>query len=57
MADPKPNVVMKKAAAPASPGAPQGSSGSPTTSVPSIPSADPDNFYVMYSKMHYNVVT
>ena len=57
MADPKPNVVMKKAAAPASPAAPQGSSGSPTTSVPSIPSADPDNFYVMYSKMHYNVVT
>jgi len=57
MADPKPNVVMKKAAAPASPAAPQGSSGSPTTSVPSIPSADPDNFYVMYSKIHYNVVT
>ncbi len=55
--DPKPNVVMKKAAAPASPAAPQGSSGSPTTSIPSIPSADPDNFYVMYSKIHYNVVT
>jgi hypothetical protein len=57
VADPKPNVVMKKAAAPAAPAAPQGSSGSPTTSIPSIPSADPDNFYVMYSKMHYNVVT
>ena len=57
VADPKPNVVMKKAAAPASPAAPQGSSGSPTTSIPSIPSANPDNFYVMYSKMHYNVVT
>lgn len=57
MADAPPNVVMKKAAAPASPAAPQGSSGSPTTSVPSIPSSDPDNFYVMYSKMHYNVVT
>ena len=57
IADPKPNVVMKKAAAPASPAAPQGSSGSPTTSIPSLPSADPDNFYVMYSKMHYNVVT
>jgi len=54
--DPDPNIITKTA--PSTPGQ-SGGGGSNTqnTKVPNIQSSNPDNFYVMYSKMHYNVVT
>ena len=36
---------------------PRKSSGTPANSdVPAIPSSNPDNFYILYSQLHYNVV-
>lgn len=53
--EPQPTVVM--APAPPAPvqSAPSGGGGS-ANNVPAIPSANPDNFYVLYSQAHYNVV-
>ena len=54
--EPQPTVVMapEPPPPPAAP-APSGGGG-PANSVPAIPSANPDNFYVLYSQAHYNVV-
>jgi len=51
--EPAPNVVVAQ-----QPQAPQESPQAPPTptDVPMIPSSNPDNFYVLYSKLNYNVV-
>jgi hypothetical protein len=53
--EPQPTVVM--APTPPAPvqSAPSGGGG-PANNVPAIPSGNPDNFYVLYSQAHYNVV-
>ena len=54
--EPQPTVVM--APSPPTPvqSAPSGGGGGPANSVPAISSSNPDNFYVLYSQAHYNVV-
>ena len=54
--EPQPTVVM--APSPPAPvqSAPSGGGGGPANSVPAISSSNPDNFYVLYSQAHYNVV-
>jgi len=54
--EPEPTVVITsspsaQSATPASYGA------SASTNVPAIPSSNPENFYILYSQMQYNVVT
>lgn len=53
--EPQPTVVMAPALPSPVQSAPSGGGG-PANSVPAIPSANPDNFYVLYSQAHYNVV-
>jgi len=54
----KPNVIYKKIGSSAqqrsSAAAP---TGGPVNQVPSISASNPDNFYVLYSQINYNVVT
>jgi hypothetical protein len=54
--EPKPSVIM----APAAQNQPQQSSAPSLstngTNVPLISSSNPDNFYVLYSQLNYNVV-
>lgn len=56
--EPPPTVVpIPPAPAPAAASAaPSGSSSNPANSVPVFASSDPDNFYTLYSQIHYNVV-
>lgn len=53
--EPKPTVVMAPSQSAQQPSQSPMNSG-PLADVPLIPSANPDNFYVLYSQMHYNVV-
>jgi len=53
--EPKPTVVMAPVARKEQPTQPPMNAG-PLSDVPLIPSSNPDNFYVLYSQMHYNVV-
>jgi hypothetical protein len=57
--DPKPSVIMARTSSAAA--APGGTSAMPpkttaSNDVPAISSSNPDNFYVLYSQVHYNVV-
>lgn len=56
LSEPKPNIVMMPPAqqSPVISGF-SGSSGQ-TNTVPAIQSSNPENFYVLYSQIHYNVV-
>jgi len=53
--EPEPNVIMMPSAPAASQNPPMVPSSS-GTDVPLINSANPDNFYVLYSQLNYNVV-
>jgi len=53
--EPQPTVIMAPSSRSEQPTQPPMNSG-PLSDVPLIPSANPDNFYVLYSQMHYNVV-
>lgn len=56
LSEPKPNIIMMPPAKQQSiiPGSPSG--GGQTNTVPAIQSSNPENFYVLYSQVHYNVV-
>lgn len=55
----KPNIIYTQTGTskPQVPTGPQPARGTPVSEVPYIPSSDPDNFYTLYSQIHYNVVT
>lgn len=55
----KPNIVYTQTGTskPQVAGGPEPARGTPVSEVPFIPSSDPDNFYTLYSQVHYNVVT
>lgn len=56
--EPKPNVVIAQSSQPKNQTAMQASSQSSNsaTDVPLIESSNPDNFYILYSRLNYNVV-
>jgi hypothetical protein len=54
--EPQPTVVMAPSPPAPAQSAPSGGGGGPANSVPAISSSNPDNFYVLYSQAHYNVV-
>lgn len=56
LSEPKPNIIMMPSSQQPSviPGSPSG--GGQTNSVPAIQSSNPENFYILYSQVHYNVV-
>lgn len=51
---PQPNITVAPIPQPTQSAAPQMSS--PSNDVPAIPSSNPDNFYALYSQVHYNIV-
>lgn len=55
----KPNIVYTQTgtSSPQTPTGPEPTRGTSVSEVPFIPSSDPDNFYTLYSQIHYNVVT
>ena len=55
----KPNIIYTQTGTsqPQIPSAPEPTRGGSVSEVPFIPSSDPDNFYTLYSQVHYNVVT
>lgn len=55
LAEPKPNVIIAGGAQDKTQVVPMGQK-QPLTDVPFIPSGNPDNFYVLYSQLNYNVV-
>ena len=57
MPEASPNVVYRRLGEPPKPPTPSPQSNGPVTDVPLIGSSDPDNFYSLYSKLQYNVVT
>jgi len=54
--EPSPNVVMAPAVQPQAPLGPSPAASGQANDVPAISSSNPDNFYVMYSQLQYNVV-
>lgn len=55
----KPNIIMMSSMTPPSQGAStvlKSSPGDAASDVPAIPSANPSNFYTLYSQVNYNVV-
>lgn len=55
----KPNIIYTQTgtSSPEIPSGPEPTRGGSVSEVPFIPSSDPDNFYTLYSQVHYNVVT
>lgn len=53
--EPKPNIIYRRIGEQQSP-PPTSSANGPLTDVPLIKSSNPDNFYVLYSQLQYNVV-
>lgn len=51
---PQPNITIAPVPQPSQSASPQASS--PGNDVPAIPSSNPDNFYALYSQVHYNIV-
>ena len=51
---PQPNITVAPIPQPSQPAGPQ--MPSPSNDVPAIPSSNPDNFYALYSQVHYNIV-
>jgi hypothetical protein len=54
--EPQPTVVMAPSPPAPAQSAPSGGNGRVANNVPAISSSNPDNFYVLYSQAHYNVV-
>jgi hypothetical protein len=54
--EPSPNVVIASPQSQGNAASPPSLSNQPSTNVPMIKSSNPDNFYVMYSQINYNVV-
>jgi hypothetical protein len=50
----QPNIIIAPVPQSSQPASPQASS--PGNDVPAIPSSNPDNFYALYSQVHYNIV-
>jgi hypothetical protein len=55
LAEPKPNIIIAGGEQDKTQVVPMGQQ-QPLTDVPFIPSSNPDNFYVLYSQLNYNVV-
>ena len=54
---PAPNVVYKRIASSAQQRSGAAPTGGSVNQVPAISASNPDNFYVLYSQVNYNVVT
>jgi hypothetical protein len=54
---PAPNIVYKRIASSAQQRSGAAPTGGPVNQVPAISASNPDNFYVLYSQVNYNVVT
>ena len=54
---PAPNVVYKRISSSAQQRSGAAPTGGPVNQVPAISASNPDNFYVLYSQVNYNVVT
>jgi hypothetical protein len=55
--EPTPNVVYKRIGSPAQQQSGAAPTGGSVNEVPAISASNPDNFYVLYSQVNYNVVT
>jgi hypothetical protein len=55
--EPTPNVVYKRIGSSAQQQSGAAPTGGSVNEVPSISASNPDNFYVLYSQVNYNVVT
>jgi hypothetical protein len=54
---PAPNVIYRRVGSSAQQKSGAAPTGGPVNEVPSISASNPDNFYVLYSQVNYNVVT
>ena len=54
--EPTPNVIYKKVGSSAQQRSGAAPTGGPVNEVPAISASNPDNFYVLYSQVNYNVV-
>jgi hypothetical protein len=54
--EPAPNIIMTRTSSQQQ-NAPIPTTGGPANDVPAISSSNPENFYTLYSQVHYNVVT
>lgn len=54
---PTPNVIYRRVGSSAQQRSGAAPTGGPVNQVPSISASNPDNFYVLYSQVNYNVVT
>jgi hypothetical protein len=54
---PAPNVIYRRVGSSAQQRSGAAPTGGPVNQVPSISASNPDNFYVLYSQVNYNVVT
>jgi hypothetical protein len=54
---PAPNVIYRRVGSSAQQRSGAAPTGGPVNEVPSISASNPDNFYVLYSQVNYNVVT
>lgn len=54
---PAPNVIYRRVGSSAQQRSAAAPTGGPVNQVPSISASNPDNFYVLYSQVNYNVVT
>jgi hypothetical protein len=54
---PAPNVIYRRVGSSAQQRSGAAPTGGPVNQVPSISASNPDNFYVLYSQINYNVVT
>jgi hypothetical protein len=55
--EPTPNVVYKRIGSSAQQQSGAAPTGGSVNEVPAISASNPDNFYVLYSQVNYNVVT
>ena len=55
--EPTPNIIYRKVGSSAQQQSGAAPTGAPVNEVPSISASNPDNFYVLYSQVNYNVVT
>jgi hypothetical protein len=54
---PAPNIIYRRVGSSAQQRSGAAPTGGPVNQVPSISASNPDNFYVLYSQVNYNVVT
>jgi hypothetical protein len=55
--EPTPNIIYKRVGSSAQPTSGAAPTGGSVNEVPAISASNPDNFYVLYSQVNYNVVT